>query len=93
MKQIESKCRNRTVEENLRVWEEMKKGSEEGLGAAMRLKIDMKVWAWAWAGRHMHGLCVWLFREEREHAACCAPWQRLPSRTSRSRPRAHARGR
>ena len=41
---IESKCRDRPVEENLRLWEEMKKGSEEGLSCAMRIKINMKVW-------------------------------------------------
>ncbi len=43
IKLIESKCRNRPVEESLRVWEEMKKGSEEGLTNAMRFKINMKV--------------------------------------------------
>jgi hypothetical protein len=31
------------VEENLRLWGEMKKGSAEGLSCAMRIKIDMKV--------------------------------------------------
>ncbi len=45
MKGIESTCRNRTVEENLRIWEEMKAGSEVGLTNAMRFKIDMKVCA------------------------------------------------
>ena len=64
MKQIESKCRNRTVEENLRVWEEMKKGSEEGLAAAMRLKIDMKVCGRrGWAGCCTHGRDRWLLGE------------------------------
>lgn len=43
IKCIESKCRNRSVEENLRVWEEMKKGSEEGLQYAVRFKLNMKV--------------------------------------------------
>ncbi|GAX82872.1 hypothetical protein CEUSTIGMA_g10298.t1 [Chlamydomonas eustigma] len=42
MAKIESKCRGRSVEENLRIWQEMKKGSDEGLANAMRLKIDMK---------------------------------------------------
>ena len=44
LKLIESKCRNRSVEENLRIWEEMKKASEEGMANAMRVKINMKVW-------------------------------------------------
>lgn len=43
IKCIESKCRNRSVEENLRVWEEMKKGSEEGQQNAVRFKLNMKV--------------------------------------------------
>ncbi|KAG2484195.1 hypothetical protein HYH03_017007 [Edaphochlamys debaryana] len=38
----ESACRGRSVEENLRIWEEMKAGSEVGLTNAMRFKIDMK---------------------------------------------------
>ncbi|PNW76392.1 hypothetical protein CHLRE_11g467547v5 [Chlamydomonas reinhardtii] len=38
----ESACRGRSVEENLRLWEEMKAGSEVGLANAMRFKIDMK---------------------------------------------------
>ncbi|GLC51783.1 hypothetical protein PLESTB_000547800 [Pleodorina starrii] len=42
LKGIESSCRNRSVEENLRVWEEMKSGTEAGLATAMRFKIDMK---------------------------------------------------
>jgi glutamyl-tRNA synthetase len=40
---VESKYRNRPVEESLAAWEEMKKGSEEGLTTAMRFKIDMQV--------------------------------------------------
>lgn len=39
---IESKCRNNSVEENLRLWGEMKKGTEEGQKCVMRAKIDMK---------------------------------------------------
>eukprot|EP00195_Chlamydomonas_chlamydogama_P010601 CAMPEP_0202902822 /NCGR_PEP_ID=MMETSP1392-20130828/17067_1 /ASSEMBLY_ACC=CAM_ASM_000868 /TAXON_ID=225041 /ORGANISM="Chlamydomonas chlamydogama, Strain SAG 11-48b" /LENGTH=734 /DNA_ID=CAMNT_0049589629 /DNA_START=191 /DNA_END=2395 /DNA_ORIENTATION=- len=42
MKCVESQRRNRSVEDNLRVWQEMQKGSEEGLANAMRLKVDMK---------------------------------------------------
>eukprot|EP00798_Chlamydomonas_sp_ICE-L_P023367 gene23367-30628_t len=42
MKCTVSKCQGRSVEENLRVWEEMKKGSEEGLSNAVRFKLDMK---------------------------------------------------
>ncbi|KAH7986235.1 hypothetical protein HPB52_025115 [Rhipicephalus sanguineus] len=38
---IESKNRSNTVEQNLKLWEEMKKGSERGLSAACRAKIDM----------------------------------------------------
>ena len=41
MNRIESKCRSQTVEENLRLWREMKKGSEEGAACAARFKIDM----------------------------------------------------
>lgn len=65
MKGIESKRRGRSVEDNLRAWEEMKKGSEEGLTTAMRFKIDIKVGALEWLvpyGLVMHGsansLCV-----------------------------------
>ena len=43
MNKIESKCRARTVEENLVIWEEMKKGSEIGLANCMRIKLNMKV--------------------------------------------------
>jgi glutamyl-tRNA synthetase len=39
---IESKCRNQTVEENLKLFEEMKEGSPTGLKCVMRAKIDMK---------------------------------------------------
>ena len=76
MKQIESKCRNRTVEENLRVWEEMKKGSEEGLAVAMRLKIDMKVCGRrGWAGYCTHGQGLVVTRGVWGwHDVCCAPW-------------------
>ena len=43
MKCVESTNRGRSIEENLRVWAEMQKGSEEGLSNAMRFKLDMKV--------------------------------------------------
>lgn len=39
---VESKCRNNTLAENLRLWGEMKKGSEEGQKCLLRAKIDMK---------------------------------------------------
>jgi len=39
---IDSKCRNQTVEENLRLWKEMCKGSDEGLTCVVRAKIDMQ---------------------------------------------------
>ncbi|KAJ3321097.1 hypothetical protein HDU76_000149 [Blyttiomyces sp. JEL0837] len=42
MECIESKCRNLPVEENLRRFAEMTKGSEEGLKMCLRAKIDMK---------------------------------------------------
>lgn len=38
---IESKCRNNSVEENLRCWEEMKAATPEGLSYCIRAKIDM----------------------------------------------------
>ncbi|KAM9366563.1 bifunctional glutamate/proline--tRNA ligase isoform 2-T2 [Symphorus nematophorus] len=37
----ESKCRNNTVEENLKMWAEMKAGTEFGQTCCMRAKIDM----------------------------------------------------
>lgn len=42
MNKIECKNRNNTVEENLRIFEEMIKGSEEGLRYCVRAKIDMQ---------------------------------------------------
>ena len=39
---IESACRGRTVEENLKLWEEMKAGSEVGRQNCMRFRMDMK---------------------------------------------------
>ena len=38
---IESKCRNKSVEENLRDFEEMKNGTAFGLKSCLRAKIDM----------------------------------------------------
>lgn len=38
---IESKCRNNPVDENLRRWQEMKKGTPEGINNCVRAKIDM----------------------------------------------------
>ena len=38
---IESKHRNRPVEESLRVWKEMVAGSPEGLTNCMRFKMNM----------------------------------------------------
>jgi glutamyl-tRNA synthetase len=42
MEGIDSKRRNRSVEENLRLFEEMQKGSEEGLKQCIRIKLDMQ---------------------------------------------------
>lgn len=39
---VESRCRNQSVEENLRLFNEMKAGSPIGLKCVMRAKIDMK---------------------------------------------------
>ncbi|GAV69672.1 tRNA-synt_1c domain-containing protein/tRNA-synt_1c_C domain-containing protein [Cephalotus follicularis] len=41
MNGIESKCRNNSVEENLRLWKEMIAGSEKGLECCLRGKLDM----------------------------------------------------
>ncbi|XP_028256961.1 bifunctional glutamate/proline--tRNA ligase [Parambassis ranga] len=37
----ESKCRSNTVEQNMKMWSEMKKGTEYGQTCCMRAKIDM----------------------------------------------------
>ncbi|KAL9378785.1 hypothetical protein Peur_027267 [Populus x canadensis] len=39
---IESKCRSNSVEENLKLWKEMIKGSERGLQCCVRGKLDMQ---------------------------------------------------
>jgi bifunctional glutamyl/prolyl-tRNA synthetase len=39
---VESKCRNTSITENLRIWEEMKAGSQAGQAYCIRAKIDMK---------------------------------------------------
>ncbi|XP_066249632.1 bifunctional glutamate/proline--tRNA ligase [Euwallacea similis] len=39
---VESACRNNSVEANLKIWEEMKKGSEIGQKYCIRAKIDMQ---------------------------------------------------
>ncbi|KAL6046191.1 glutamate--tRNA ligase [Balamuthia mandrillaris] len=39
---IDSKYRNNSVEENLRLWEEMKAGTPEGAKCVLRAKIDMQ---------------------------------------------------
>lgn len=39
---IESKYRNKSVEENFRLWELMKKGDEEGLKCCVRAKVNMQ---------------------------------------------------
>ncbi|CAI9101414.1 OLC1v1038729C2 [Oldenlandia corymbosa var. corymbosa] len=39
---IESRCRNNSVEENLRLWKEMVSGSEEGLKCCVRGKLNMQ---------------------------------------------------
>ncbi len=38
---IESQRRNRTVEETMNIWEQMKAGTEEGLKNCLRVKMDM----------------------------------------------------
>lgn len=40
---IESKCREKPIEDSLKDWEEMKNGSKVGLTFCMRIKLDMKV--------------------------------------------------
>ncbi|KAF3454755.1 hypothetical protein FNV43_RR05203 [Rhamnella rubrinervis] len=42
MNGIESKCRNNSVEENLKLWKEMIAGSERGLQCCLRGKLDMQ---------------------------------------------------
>ncbi|XP_062171686.1 glutamate--tRNA ligase, cytoplasmic-like [Alnus glutinosa] len=39
---IESRCRNNSVEENIKLWKEMIAGSERGLQCCLRGKLDMK---------------------------------------------------
>ncbi|VVB09995.1 unnamed protein product [Arabis nemorensis] len=39
---IDSKCRNHSVEENLKLWEEMIKGTERGLQCCVRGELDMQ---------------------------------------------------
>ncbi|KAG0592616.1 hypothetical protein KC19_1G267300 [Ceratodon purpureus] len=38
---LESKCRNQTVEANLKMWQEMVAGSEKGVKCCIRAKMDM----------------------------------------------------
>ncbi|KAM3625961.1 uncharacterized protein V6R79_020421 [Siganus canaliculatus] len=38
---VESKCRNNTVEQNMKMWSEMKAGTEFGQTCCMRAKMDM----------------------------------------------------
>ncbi|XP_047435934.1 bifunctional glutamate/proline--tRNA ligase isoform X2 [Mugil cephalus] len=38
---LESKCRSNTVEQNMKMWEEMKAGTELGQSCCMRAKMDM----------------------------------------------------
>uniref|UniRef100_A0A3Q2NNV5 Bifunctional glutamate/proline--tRNA ligase n=1 Tax=Fundulus heteroclitus TaxID=8078 RepID=A0A3Q2NNV5_FUNHE len=38
---VESRCRNNTVEQNMKMWAEMKAGTEYGQTCCMRAKIDM----------------------------------------------------
>ncbi|KAK4427537.1 Glutamate--tRNA ligase, cytoplasmic [Sesamum alatum] len=42
MEGIESRCRNNSVEENLKLWKEMIAGSERGLMCCLRGKLDMQ---------------------------------------------------
>ncbi|XP_028392901.1 bifunctional glutamate/proline--tRNA ligase-like [Dendronephthya gigantea] len=41
-KRVKSACRDNSVEKNLQMWEEMKKGSEQGQKCALRAKIDFE---------------------------------------------------
>lgn len=40
---IESKCRKQDIKETLRLWSEMKEGSELGKQYCMRFRMDMQV--------------------------------------------------
>jgi glutamyl-tRNA synthetase len=42
MSKTDSACRTQSVEENMKLWEEMKKGSEVGVDCCVRIKIDMQ---------------------------------------------------
>ena len=42
MAKKDSPYRTATIDENLRLWKEMQKGSEEGLKCCVRAKIDMQ---------------------------------------------------
>ncbi|VVB15198.1 unnamed protein product [Arabis nemorensis] len=42
MEGVDSKCRNHSVEENLKLWQEMIKGTERGLQCCVRGKLDMQ---------------------------------------------------
>ena len=42
MSKTDSACRTQSVEENMKLWEEMKKGSELGVECCVRIKIDMQ---------------------------------------------------
>lgn len=43
MKCIESRCRNQSIEENLKLWAEMKAGSPIGLKCVLRAKIGIHI--------------------------------------------------
>ena len=42
LSKTESACRSQSLEENMKLWEEMKKGSDVGLECCVRIKIDMQ---------------------------------------------------
>ena len=46
MSKTESACRTQSVEENMKLWEEMKKGSAVGVECCVRIKINMQSDNW-----------------------------------------------
>ena len=61
---IESKNRSNTVETNLRIWNEMIKGSETGLKYCIRAKINMQVFV-AQIKHLYYGLVQIIFRVQK----------------------------
>jgi hypothetical protein len=80
----ESKCRARSVEENLHVWEEMKKGMPVGQNNALRFNFIMKVGGIGCVVGALHKIwlvtdcaCQWAWEEMRKGTlVTCRPEQR-----------------